>query len=440
MIAEDQEEIQEPSAGQDPEQGSEQGAGQAAKLQREQPRPIVSLRRNRNFNIFWLGQGISSIGNSFGMLALPLLVLQATGSVTQMGLVTGTFGVGQLIAGIFAGIIIDRFDRRHLMMMCDLGRAILYGAIPVAWWLAGPQLWLIYVVAGVGAVLGNTFAVGNITALANLVEKHQITDANGRMQGTYSVAFLVGPMLAGFVSNQFGPTAAVGIDAFTFLASVASLAVIRLRTTPREMSPTPEGRFEGLIAGLRFVWREPVMRWLTVLLGIYSFLSFAGLDLFVYHLKNNLGQSDNTVGLVLGVSSVGGIVGAIIAARLRRRYGFAICWLGSSVLQAIALGAIGIFPYLITITAMLAFFQIANSIKGIMSMSLRQEITPDYLLGRVTSAFWMFLNMPGPIGAAVMTAFAERSGAPLAIGVMGIGGVVLAVIGFFTPIAKQKVL
>src|SRR5215210_1745978 len=107
--------------------------------------PGARLWRNRNFNIFWLGQALSSLGDSFGFLALPLLVLQATGSLVQMGLVTGTFGVGQIVAGIFSGAVVDHVNRRRLMIICDLGRTALYGSIPLTWWLVGPQLWLIYV-------------------------------------------------------------------------------------------------------------------------------------------------------------------------------------------------------------------------------------------------------------------------------------------------------
>src|SRR5437588_11443271 len=80
-----------------------------------------SLWRNTNFNIFWSGQTLSALGDAFGILAMPLLVLQATGSVAQMGLVTGTFGVGQLISGVFSGPLIDRVDRRRLMVLCDIG-------------------------------------------------------------------------------------------------------------------------------------------------------------------------------------------------------------------------------------------------------------------------------------------------------------------------------
>src|SRR5947207_2702165 len=93
------------------------------------------LWHNTHFNIFWFGQLLSNLGDAFAILAFPLLVLQATGSVAQMGLVTGTFSVGRLLVGIFAGAIVDRYDRRMLMICCDLLRFLLYAVIPVSWWL-----------------------------------------------------------------------------------------------------------------------------------------------------------------------------------------------------------------------------------------------------------------------------------------------------------------
>lgn len=399
-----------------------------------------ALWHNRDFNIFWTGQGLSAVGDAFSILALPLLVLQATGSVSQMGLVTGTFGAGQLLSGVFAGAIVDKLDRRRLMIVCDLGRAILHASIPLGWWLGGPQIWLIYVAAGLGAVLGNTFQVANITAVANLVDKEQITDANGRMQATYGVSFLVGPMLAGTVSNQFGPATALGIDAVSFVISAISIALIRLR--PRQEPDEAQGArqeklLEALLAGVRYMWREPVLRWLSILLAAMSFISFAGNDLYVYLLKHNLGQSDNMVGVLFGLASLGSIAGSLVASRLRRRWGFAACWLVGTLVSGVGISIIGLAPYLVVIIPAAMVLTGADSIRGIMSVSLRQEITPDHLLGRVTAAFWAVITVPGPLGAAVMTIVAERTSAPLAILMMGVGCTVCAVVAYFTPIRRQ---
>src|SRR5262245_10944998 len=117
----------------------------------------ASFWRKPSFLLFWGGQSLSNLGDAFALVALPLLVLQTTGSITQLGLITATSGVGRLLAGVVAGLVVDRVDRRKFMIVCDASRLILYGSIPCAWLLAGPQLWLVYVVAALGAIIGMGF-------------------------------------------------------------------------------------------------------------------------------------------------------------------------------------------------------------------------------------------------------------------------------------------
>src|SRR5437667_12639321 len=138
-------------------------------------REYKSLYQNRSFLIFWIGQSLSITGDAFATVALPLLVLQATGLVIQMGLVTATCTVSSVISSLLSGIIVDRVDRRWLMIICDTGRSLLYGSIPLVWLLAGPQLWLIYVVVTLGTCLATCFYVAYNTALPHLVEHEQIT-------------------------------------------------------------------------------------------------------------------------------------------------------------------------------------------------------------------------------------------------------------------------
>jgi len=99
----------------------------------------VSERRqtNRNFTVFWVGQTLSSVGDAVALIALPLLVLQATGSVARMGLVAGVSGVGQIVGGVVAGPLADRLDRRRFMLACDLARAALYAVVPLVWAAGG---------------------------------------------------------------------------------------------------------------------------------------------------------------------------------------------------------------------------------------------------------------------------------------------------------------
>lgn len=395
--------------------------------------PGARLWRDRNFTIFWGGQTLSVLGDTFALIAMPLLVLQATGSVALMGLVTAAYGVGQLISGVFSGPIVDRVDRRRLMILCDIIRIVLYATIPLGWWLAGPQLWLIFVVVGLGAMFGMLFQVAYITAVANLVDRDQITDANSRLEGTFAIAYVLGPMLAGFISARFQPAAAVGIDACSFAVSALTLSAIRLRRAAAARPTTRERPLAEMLAGVRFLLHQPVLRAVTVLLSTFMVLVAAGNDLFIYRLKHDLGQGDNAVGIVFGLASVGAILSAALAPYLRRRFGFGPCWLGGILLDGVLIAAIGIAPGVAIIAPLAMGFTFANTLSGINSMSLRQEITPDHLLGRVTAAFWTLNQALGPIGAALTTAIAAGAGTSAVLLAMGAGGIVLAAIGVFTP-------
>ncbi len=393
------------------------------------------LRDNRNFNIFWFGQTLSNLGDAVALIAMPLLVLHVTGSVAQMGIVTGIAGVGMVVAGIVAGPIADRVDRRRFMILCDLIRMVVYAAIPVGWWIAGPQRWLIFLTAGCGAFFGMCFSVTYIAAIANLVDRDQMTDANGRLQATAAVASIIGPALAGLLAARFDPAAALGIDSLSFAISAGSLACIRLRKveTPRAASAASSpGSIAELFAGVRFLWRQPVLRALTWMIAGFSFLTLGALDLFVYHLTHDLGQRDGAVGLIFGVAASGAIAGGLLAAPARRRWGFAVCYLGSAIIEGAILVGIGLAPTVAVVVPLMGGFMFLEILKGVNSIAVRQQVTPNHLLGRVTAAFWTINSAPGPIGAALLTALAARVGASLVLALIGGGFTIIALFGLRT--------
>src|SRR5262245_31885462 len=125
------------------------------------------LGRDRNFSVFWGAQTLSVAGDSFAMIAVPLLMLHATGSVAQMGLLTAVAGTASVLSGLFAGVLADRLDRRKLMIWCDLLRMGLYALIPIAWSF-GPQVWLLYVVLPLAEAVGMVFSVTYVAAVRNL--------------------------------------------------------------------------------------------------------------------------------------------------------------------------------------------------------------------------------------------------------------------------------
>lgn len=397
-----------------------------------------NLWRNRNFNVFWSGQTFSNLGDSFALIALPLLVLQATGSIAQMGLVTGTFGISNLVTNLISGVVVDRVDRRLLMIWCDLGRLLVNGLIPLAWGLMGPQIWLIYLVTAVSASLGSFFSVSYITAITHLVNKEQLTEAHGRLQTSFGFAFVAGPMLAGFASAQFGPAATVGINALSFGFSAVSLVLVRFYPVANEHIELsePKNLLQEWLSGLKFLWNQPVLRTVTIILGFFSLVNTASLDLFIFHLKHDWQLDDNAVGIMLGFSSIGFVAGGITVSWLRNRFGFGACFLGGIGFGGISTALLGLAPTFFIICLMGILFTYAQGIHGPVSMSLRQTITPNHMLGRVTAIFWTLQSVPGPVGAAIATAIAEKTGSvPVIVGI-GLFTASLAVIGLFTPVAQ----
>lgn len=387
------------------------------------------LYRNRNFVLLLGVQTLSVLGDAFSTVAVPLLALRATGSVAQMGVLTALAGVASVVTGTFAGGITDRFDRRRVLVACDVGRFLLYGAIPLIWWLS-PVIWPLYVIVPLAASLGMIFNVAYVTVLPSIVDAGDITRANGVLYGIFAVAGVAGPALAGVVSGAFGPAAAIGLDSVTFLVSAFGLRFIRLRPYEKEESG-------GRLAGARFLLGNPVLRTMTILLTALIFLT-AGLDdLVVFHVKQNLEQPDAVVGYVLGAGAIGTIIGSAAVARVRKRLGFGPTWLLSTTLAGLAVVALALPGGVAGIGALMALFSLAITVGAICSMSLRQEITPAHLLGRVTAAFWTIHFALGPLGATLATWTAAGQGVAPVVAVMGTGLLLTALGGLFSPLRRS---
>jgi MFS family permease len=396
-----------------------------------------ALWRDRNFGIFWAAQTLSAAGDSFAYIAVPLLVLRATGSVAQMGLLTGAAGAAAVGAGIGAGVLVDRLDRRMLLIWCDLARMALYGLIPLAW-AFGPQVWLLYAVLPACEAIGMVFQVTYVTAVRNLVDADRITEANGLLFASAAAVGVAGPLLAGLVAGLLGPAPAIAFDAASFALSAGGAFLIRLRAQDGPGAPgTPPGRerpWREFLAGARFLWRHPVLRSLTVALSCYVFLTFGLTNVLIYDLRHDLGQPYAVVGVVLAVAAAGTVAGSMLAARLRRKIGFGASWIAPVAAGGVAVACIGVTRAIPVIAALAAIYMACESVGGICSMSLRQEVTPDHLLGRVTSAFWTIHGAPGPVGAVLLGWAAGRYGVGPVLVTAGTGCALLAGVALFTPI------
>ncbi|SDK47132.1 MFS transporter [Nonomuraea jiangxiensis] len=396
-----------------------------------------SLWRDRDFLIFWCAQTLSVAGDSFALIAVPLLVLNVTGSVAQMGLLTGVSGAASVAAGILAGALADRFDRRRLLIACDVIRLVLFATIPVVW-AFGDHVWLLFCVLPLAAAVGMVFQVTYVTAVRELAGETRVTEANGMLYATAAAAGILGPSLAGVVSSNLGPTAAITINAASFGLSALGVLLTRSSRYAVEAAPAPRGRpLRELLAGAEFLVRHPVLRTLTILLSFFIFMTLGLTDIVIYRLKHDLGQADSVVGVVLGVGAAGTMIGSMLVARVRRSLGFGPSWIGAQVVSGLAILGLGLAGSVWGVAAIMALYLACVSVAGICSMSLRQQVTPAHLLGRVTSAFWTIHFSLGPVGAAALGWAAASYGATAVFVIAGASCLLLALVALATPVRQR---
>src|SRR5262249_10751132 len=223
------------------------------------------LWRNRDYRLLWSGQAVSSVGSEASQLVLPLLILSLTQSPAQAGFAGALRALAYLLLGLPAGALVDRWDRKRTMILCDAGRALALGSIPLALALGRLTVVQLYLISLLEGALFVFFTLAESAALPRVVAKGQLPAATAQSEVTGGVVTLVGPSLGGAL---FGVTRALPflVDAISYAASVLSLAWIRLPFQEERPPQTLSLRAE-MREGLLWLWREPVVRSLALLHG-----------------------------------------------------------------------------------------------------------------------------------------------------------------------------
>jgi MFS family permease len=337
-----------------------------------------------DFRKFWLGQTISSLGDSFTSFALPLLVYKMTGSALNLAIAAAVAFAPYPLFGLLIGAWVDRVDRRRLMIASDIARALLIGSVPLLTTAGFFALWYVYAVEFVAATLAISFSAAQSAAVPSLVERDALADANGRLIAGWSAASIAGPLLAGGLAAVVPLPALLIVDALSFLASALALALIRRGFNLVERPPAASLR-QDIAEGLRYVWNTPVLRALTLLLMLLNVVGPTARVQLVLFAKQRLAASDSQVGLLAAAASAGVLIGSLAARRLTRRWPLGRAALGAVMLQALLLIA---FAQARQFWAALPIWGLVAGVGVVVDisvMSLRQAATPNQLLGRVTT-------------------------------------------------------
>jgi MFS family permease len=371
--------------------------------------PPASLWRHRDFLKLWTADTVSQFGSQVSALAIPFVAIEVLlATPLQIGLLQAVAMLPFLLIGLPAGVWVDRMRRRPVLIVGDLGRALVLSWIPIAHVLNILAMWHLYVVGFVVGVLTVFFDVAYQSYLPALVERDQLIDGNAKLQISASGAQIAGPPIAGVLVGAFTAPIAVLVDALSFLGSAIFIFGIRRHEPAPAVRRDVDGKRAGMLVemreGLSYVLTHRYLRNIAITTGMSNLFGTMAFAVLLLYLVRELGLGPELIGLVFGVGSLGFLVGALLPARIQRLIG-----LGPTIIVSIFIGGAATLlvplaprespiPFIIVAELLLGMSQV---IYNVSQVSLRQAITPDRLQGRMNATMRFLVWGTIPIGATI---------------------------------------
>lgn len=371
------------------------------------PPTFTGLWRHHDFAKFWAGQTVSVFGSMLTRIALPLTALLTLHSTPlEQGLLQAVEAGPVLVAGLFAGVWVDRLRRRHVMMAADIARAAILISIPIAAFAGHLTMTQLYVVAATVALFTTFFDAAYPAYLPALVGRDRLVEGNSKLTASASVAEIGGFGSAGVLVQTLGGPFAVLLDAMTFVASAISLAWIRAPEPEPKSVRARSGITIEVREGLAAIWRDPALRALIACATTFSLAGGVFAAMYLIFAVRDLGLSPAAAGAIAACGGGGSFIGSILAEPALRR-------LGPKPALVIGFALGGAFQLLVplahgTALAVATYLITAQVIgDGLMTIafvndvSLRQTLVPDALLGRVSATANVLRVGALPIGALI---------------------------------------
>ncbi|HEY7348607.1 MAG TPA: MFS transporter [Ktedonobacterales bacterium] len=403
--------------------------------------PGRSLWRNRDFLLLWSGQSVSTLGTGISTFALPLLALALTHSPALAGSLAAVRQAPYLLFSLPAGALVDRWDRKRVMIFCDVGRWLALGSVPLAFALGHLTLAQLYVVGFAEGTAYVFFSLAQIAALPQVVVPAHLSRAYALDNANEYVGALLGPALGAFLIGlapaiELGSMLAYLADSVSYLFSVVSLRFMRVSFQKERARACGGGRaavsqrslWAEIAEGLRFLWGQRRLRLMVLLTTIINFLQSPVTLAVIVLAGRELHLDVQTLGLVVSAGGVGGALGALMAPWLRGRLRFGQIIIGSVLLWSAAALALMAAPSAVVLAVGSGLVSLLWPVYGVTLVSYRLEVTPDALQGRVNSAFRFLSYGSEPLGAALggalLTALGPRPVLGLIAGGLALSGLV----------------
>ena len=403
----------------------------------------TSRWRNANFAKLWTGYTIAAVGSQISVLAIPLTAVLVLGAgATETGLLVAASMAPSLVLGLFIGAWVDRLPRRPIMIVSDVGSAIVIGSVPLAAAFGALTLVQLYGVAFLAGTFRISTDLARSALVPALVGRPQLVAANSRLQASSAVAQVAGPSFGGILVQALTAPIAMLVDALTFIASAVILVTVRAREEihPRD---TTKSIWHEIVEGARWMRGHPIVFRCVVAIALANIEWFAVQAILVVYATRELGLPPSLLGISIAAIGPLSLLGAALAGPLTKHFG-----LGPVMIGALAFEALSrlLLPFA-TGTPVQAALVLAGSqallgltvpLWTVSSISLTQSVTPERLLGRVNAASRFISFGVAPPAALLAGVLADSVGLRPTLFAAGVIAVAAFLYLLFSPVRSFR--
>lgn len=360
------------------------------------------MLKNKKFVSLFTGQTISNIGEQLYLIAVPWLVFELTQSTLTMGTVSAVIAFPQIIFGLLIGVLIDRFNKRKLMIYSTFLQIILMTLFPTLYLMDILSIYHIYIICFLYSIGSLVFLSTYRSTVPQLVNKNNLVKVNSLIQSSLTIVRIIGPIFAGIIISKYGAQNALYVNMISFLILYCLLLFIRL---PEESQYAQKQNKKSLIKeieeGFKFIFHHKRMFYMNILTLFVNIGMSIGLSMMVFYLRGDNLLSAEHVGYVYSISGGMAFLFTLIAPKLIVNSNYLKGILISCSISGLALTLISLPFEWVTMGLLLGFITGGGTLASIYINTFLQSETPDHLIGRIFTTSQMLARVSTPISVFI---------------------------------------
>ncbi|MBO2537751.1 MFS transporter [Rummeliibacillus suwonensis] len=403
------------------------------------------LKSNKAFRLFWTGQTISMFGSQITVIGLPLTAIYfLNANSTQMGIFQAVATIPFFLFSLFAGVWIDRNRKKNILIFCNLMTAASLIIIPLGSIFNFLNLTLFYIVVFIAGTFSMIFELAYLSFLPLIVSKKHLSEGNSKLEISHSVLEVSGPSISGYLISIVTAPIAIIIDIICYIVSSLFLYKIKI-AEPKTKAEKRTSVILEIKEGLKVLLKHPILISLSGSTATLNFFRTAFDTLFLLFIIKYVGLRTEQIGIIIGLGSIGGLLGASISTRLSNKMG-----IGSTIITSVVTVFLGAMicslaggQIIVAITCLILgqiLIGFGNTVYFISQVSLRQYITPMNLLGRVNASNRFITRGAMPLGGMFGGFLGSFINFKIAIFLISLGYMIGVIWLLISPVKRIKTL